>query len=242
MGYRKYKLALLLRVAMLFLLLVALAIAIAVLDLKKNLPLAMVIITPIFLFVVLALRNLFNFTLRRFDEMDDFFESVKYRDFSRWFAVKSGPPDIRELHIGFNKVNETFKNINREKEEQHLYLQKILELIDTGIVAYNIETEKVLWINDSFKKVLNIPTLKTVDFVKSRKPQLFTDVFEINHVKGDTITIDDENSKIKVLISSSLFNIKEEKYKLIVIQNIDQVGSDMSETLCKVYMVKSNVD
>jgi len=222
MGYRKYKLAFLFRVAILFLLLVSIAYAITILDLKNSLPLAMVIITPLVLITILSLRSLFKFTIRRFDEMDDFFEAVKYRDFSRWFAVQSGPPDIRELHAGFNKVNETFKQINKEKEEQHLYLQKILELVDTGIVAYNIETGKVLWINESFKKILNLPTLKSIEFVRSRNTKLFIDVFETNHKKGNTITIDSENSKIKILISSSLFNIKDESYKLIVIQNIDQ--------------------
>lgn len=222
MGYRKYKLALLFRVAILFLLLISMAYAISVLDLINNLPLAMVIITPLLLIALFTLRSLFKFTLRRFHEMDDFFEAVKYRDFSRWFAVKSGPPDIRELHAGFNKVNETFKQINKEKEEQHLYLQKILELVDTGIVAYNIETGRVLWINDSFKKILNLPTLKSTEFVRTRKPKLYTDIFETNHKKGDAITIDFENSKVKILITSSLFNIKEEGYKLIVIQNIDQ--------------------
>jgi len=222
MGYRKYKLAFLFRVAILFLLLVSIAYAITILDLKNSLPLAMVIITPLVLITILSLRSLFKFTIRRFDEMDDFFEAVKYRDFSRWFAVQSGPPDIRELHAGFNKVNETFKQINKEKEEQHLYLQKILELVDTGIVAYNIETGKVLWINESFKKILNLPTLKSTEFVRSRNTKLFIDVFETNHKKGNTITIDSENSKIKILISSSLFNIKDESYKLIVIQNIDQ--------------------
>lgn len=221
MAYKKYKLALLFRVAILFFSLAVLAYIITVLDFKKNLPLAIVIITPLTLVTILSLRSLFKFTIRRFDEMDDFFESVKYRDFSRWFAVKSGPQDIRELHTGFNKVNETFKEINKEKEAQHLYLQKILELVDTGIVAYNIETGKVLWINDSFKKILNIPSLKSIDFVAKRKPKLYTIIFETNHVNGNTISIDVENSKIKILISSSLFNIKEEAYKLIVLQNID---------------------
>ncbi len=221
MAYKKYKLALLFRVAILFFSLAALAYVITRLDFKENLPLAMVIITPLTLITILSLRSLFKFTIRRYNEMDDFFESVKYRDFSRWFAVKSGPQDIRELHTGFNKVNETFKQINKEKEAQHLYLQKILELIDTGIVAYNIETGKVLWINDSFKKILSIPSLKNIDFVAKRKPLLFTSIFETNHVNGNSISIVIENSRIKVLISNTVFKIENESFKLLVLQNID---------------------
>lgn len=221
MAYRKYKLALLLRIGILFLLLTGLAVFITNTNLKENPPLAAVVIVPALIFIILTVRNLFAFTMRRFDEMDDFFEAVKYRDFSRWFAVKSGPQDIRELHEGFNKVNETFKSINQEKEEQHLYLQKILALINTGIIAYNIESGNVLWINDSFKKIMNVPSLNNIQFVEQRKPELHESIFEINHSKGDTLTIEVDKSKIKILISSSIFSIKEETFKLIVIQNID---------------------
>jgi len=159
--------------------------------------------------------------IRRFLEMDDFFESVKYRDFSRWFSEKSGAEDIRKLHRGFNDVNSTIKNINTEKEAQHLYLQKILELVDTGIVAYNIETGVILWINDAFKEVLDIPSLKNIDFIKKRNPPLYTVIFKTKYVRENTITIDVSSNKTKILISNSNFKIKDDSFKLIVLKNID---------------------
>lgn len=159
--------------------------------------------------------------MKRFVEMDDFFESVKYRDFSRWFTEKYGPEDIRELHKGFNEVNKTIKEINKEKEAQHLYLQKILELIDTGIIAYNMESGEVLWVNDSFIENLSIPSLRNIEFVKKRKPELFEVIFDRNHVKGNNFSITIDNEKIKILISSTIFLIEEVSFKLIVLQNID---------------------
>jgi len=241
MTYRKYKILLLLRVAILLVLLMALAYAILFLNFKTNLPITIVILTAIILITILSLRNLFEFTTRRFAEMDDFFESVKYRDFSRWFTEESGPQDIRELHKGFNKVNETFKKINKEKESQHLYLQKILELVDTGIIAYNIENGTVLWINESFKKILNIPSLKSIHFIEKRKPKLYTAIFETNHVNGNTISIDTENSKIKILISSSLFNIEEDEFNLIALQNIDDtLNQNESEAWKKLLSVMTH--
>ncbi|MDO5980778.1 sensor histidine kinase [Flavivirga spongiicola] len=221
MAYRKYKLALVIRVIILFFALTALAFAISILDFQKNLPLNIVILIPILFILFYSFRNLYRFVFRRFSEMDDFFESVKYRDFSRWFNEKSGAEDLRELHKGFNEVNKTIHEINKEKEAQHLYLKKILELINTGIIAYNIDSGEVLWINDSFKKNLNIPSLKNIQFVKNRKPDLFDSVFVKNHTSENSITVDIENEKTKLLIASSIFQIKEHSYKLIVIQNID---------------------
>jgi len=221
MAYRKYKFALFFRVFILFLSLTALAYLINVLDFKTNLPLVAITLTPVIIVVFLIFRSLNKFIMKRFAEMDDFFESVKYRDFSRWFTEKYGPEDIRELHKGFNEVNKTIKEINQEKEAQHLYLQKILELIDTGIIAYNMVSGEVLWVNDSFKRNLEIPSLRNIEFVKKRKHKLYEAIFDRNHAKGNSISITLDNEKIKILISSTIFIIGEDSFKLIVLQNID---------------------
>lgn len=221
MAYKRYKLALLLRSLLLFISLFALAWVVLMLDFKTKLPIALVSISPVILVVVYSFVSLYSFAIKRFVEMDDFFESVKYRDFSRWFAEKSGPEDIRKLHKGFNEVNRTVKEINKEKEAQHLYLQKILELMDTGIMTYNTDTGKVLWANDSFKKILSIPSLKTTEFIQKRNQKLHDAIFETNHAEGNTISVEVNNEKIKVLINSSIFLIEDESFKLIVIKNID---------------------
>ena len=89
--------------------------------------------------------NLYRFMSKRFVEIDDFFEAVKYRDFSRWFSEEQGSEDIRKLHRGFNLVNKTFRDINNERQAQFIYLQKILEIVDVGIIAYNIDDGEVMW-------------------------------------------------------------------------------------------------
>ncbi|PIA81717.1 histidine kinase [Gaetbulibacter sp. 4G1] len=221
MAYRKYKLVLTLRVIILFFALTILAFTITYLDFQTNLQLSLAILAPFLIILYYSFRGLYKFIFRRFYEMDDFFESVKYRDFSRWFNEKSGPEDIKELRKGFNEVNKTIHEINKEKEAQHLYLKKILELINTGIIAYNIESGKVLWINDALKKTLSVPSLKNVQFIEKRNPKLYNIVFTKNHNIEDSITVTIENEKTKLLIASSIFQIKEESYKLIVLQNIE---------------------
>lgn len=126
MGYRKYKLALILRVILLFFTLTFLAFTISFLNFQEDLQLSVAILVPILVVLFYVFKGLYKFVFRRFYEMDDFFESVKYRDFSRWFNEKSGAEDIRELHRGFNEVNKTIHEINKEKEAQHLYLKKYL--------------------------------------------------------------------------------------------------------------------
>jgi len=221
MAYREFKVSLIVRLFILTLMISVFIFGIYNLDFKADILRSLVIAALLFLIIVLTVHNIMNFTTRRYSEMDRFFESVKYRDFTQWFNEDSGPKDIRKLHKGFNSINETIKKVNKEKEVQYLYLQKILELVDTGIIAFNIESGKVLWVNDSFNEVLNIPNIKNIEFIKKRNPKIFRDVFETEHVNGNTISIDSETDKTKILISNSSFMVKDEKFKLVVLQNID---------------------
>ena len=185
--------------------------------------------------------KLYKFLTRRFIEIDDFFESVKYRDFSRWFTEEHGPRDIKKLHKGFNLVNETFKEINTEKQAQFLYLQKILEMVDVGIVAYNLESGDVLWVNDSLLKILDLPSFKNIRFVEKRRPNLFEKIFETYHSNHQNIRVDLHNETMKVLISDAIFQVDERAFKLIVMQNIeDTLNKNESEAWKKLLSVMTH--
>ncbi len=211
------------------------------LDFKSNTPVKITIAVATATLPIFSFINLYKFIFKRFFEMDDFFESIKYRDFSRHFNEKSGSEDIRVLHKHFNNVNKTILEINAEKEAQHLYLKKILELINTGIIAYNMDSGQVLWVNESFKKTLNIPSLKDVTFVKKRNSQLFETIFEKNHTDEANISVEINKEKTKLLISSTIFQIKEEPFKLIVLQNIDDtLNKNESEAWKKLLSVMTH--
>lgn len=185
--------------------------------------------------------NIYKFVTKRFVEIDDFFESVKYRDFSRWFSEKHGPRDIRNLRKGFNLVNKTFKDINSERQAQFLYLQKILEMIDVGIIAYNLETGDVLWVNESILKTLDLPSFKNVRFVEKRRKQLFEKVFETYHYNQKSINLEMREENLKVLISDTIFQVEENAFKLIVMQNIeDTLNKNESEAWKKLLSVMTH--
>lgn len=180
-----------------------------------------IIIIPSVILIAYLSYNCYQFIKYRFRVMDDFFEAVKYRDFSRWFPEDKGPEDIKKLYKCFNQVNSTFKEINSKNEIQYIYLQKILGMIDVGIIAYNLETGDVLWSNDSFIETLDLPSFKNVRFVEKRKPKLYEVIFDSFHREPISTSISIKNEKIKVLITDTIFQVKEEALKLIVLQNID---------------------
>lgn len=213
MTYRTHSVYLLIRVLVLLIFLCVLAFAIIGERLYLGLGAGFLCIISFF--------NLHKFLVRRFTEIDDFFEAVKYHDFSRRFVEDLGPRDMRQLRKGFNEVNRVVREINAKKEVQYLYLQKILEMVDIGILAYNLETGNVLWTNDFIKDTLDLPSFKNIKFVEKRKPRLFEEVFDTYHPEATSVTITVKDEKLKVLISDTVFQIEGESFKLIVLQNID---------------------
>ena len=79
-------------------------------------------------------------------ELARFLEAVKNRDFTLQFTEKNTRSDLPQLHYAFNQLNQTFKQLQIEKETQFQLLQSILQIIDTGMLAYD-ENGEVHWVN-----------------------------------------------------------------------------------------------
>ncbi len=233
MNYRSYILFLFLRLFILQGIFAALAYGIY----KSN----TLIIAFSSIAILFAIGNLTVFIRRRFVAMDDFFLAVKYRDFSRWFPEDRGPKDIRFLYQGFNEINRTIKEINSQNEAQFVYLQKILEMVDIGIIAYNLDTGDVLWSNDSFGDIIDFPSFKNIRFVENRKPELYNTIFETYHKEPKSTSIALQHEELKVLISDTVFQVDEISFKLIVLQNIDDtLNKNESEAWKKLLSVMTH--
>src|SRR5690348_3524371 len=131
MIFKNFQFRIIIRVVLLFITLSA-----ASLFLVKQWWLYLAILSPVLFY---QLVEFVRFQKKTHEELKEFVEAVHYRDFSRYFDVKHAPADIQPLRQGFNEINTTFKVISKEKETQYQYLQKILELIDTGILSYEME-------------------------------------------------------------------------------------------------------
>src|SRR6185503_9576661 len=161
-----------------------------------------------------------------------------YRDFSRHFDVRKAPNELKPLRKGFNEINTTFKLISRERETQYHYLQKILELVDTGIISYEQESGEIGWINEAFKRLIGVPYLKTIHSLDKREESLY---HEVNKLKpGDTkiLTRTRNQQLVKILVTASVMRREEKIYKLIAFQNVSEA---LDETESKAWQKLLNV-
>jgi two-component system, NtrC family, nitrogen regulation sensor histidine kinase NtrY len=177
------------------------------------------VLLPVIIFQVL---DIFRFMQKAQDEVDQFVESVHYRDFSRYFDVKHAPIELQPLRKGFNEINSTFKVISKERETQYQYLQKILELVDTGILSYETRTGEVAWMNESLKKMLGIPYLKTIQSMEKRDSELFSEVNLLKPGENKVVSIHRDKSNTKTLLSATAFQTDGHVFKLIAFQNVNE--------------------
>ena len=214
MIFKRYEWRLLLRVLILFI-----TLAVTSYLGVKHLYLYLVVTCPL---LVYELAEMIRFQKKAQDEVSQFVESIHYRDFSRHFDVRKAPTELKPLRKGFNEINSTFKLISRERETQYHYLQKILELVDTGILSYDSETGQTGWINEAFKKLLGIPYLKTIHSLEKREETLYAEIVKLKPGDSKVITISRNQQLIKILISASVLRSDERVYKLVAFQNVSE--------------------
>ncbi len=179
----------------------------------------LVVMVPLIIYGIIAMYRLQR---KAHTELNQFVESVHYRDFSRYFDVKHAPVELQPLRKGFNEINSTFKVISKEKETQFQYLQKILELVDTGILSYREHNGEVVWMNESLKRMLQLPYLKTIHSLARRDSELYRQVTLLKPGETKIATAHSEKTSFKLLMSATAFQTDGNKFKLIAFQNVSE--------------------
>ncbi len=214
MTFKKYDWNLVIRITLLFA-----TMSGAALLLSKGMFIIMAVVLAV---IVLQVIDLYRFTNKSKEELEQFVESVHYRDFSRHFDEKNAPVAVQPMRKGFNEINSTFKIISKERETQYQYLQKILELVDTGILSYDNKGGDVMWMNESLKLLLNIPYLKTIHSLEKRDEALYKEITALKPGESKVLTITADKNMLKVLLSATAFQTESKVYKLIAFQNINE--------------------
>lgn len=161
--------------------------------------------------------------MRLLKEFNQYVEGVQYQDFSQHFNVKGKGFLFSEFKLGFNNINKTFLEIGKERETQYQYLQKIMDLVDTGILLFDSNTGEVIWMNEALRNILAIPFFKNIQALQWRYANLLQTIQELSGKKKLVITLAKEKIHIKLQLSCSIFQVADNRMKLIVFQNVNEV-------------------
>ena len=181
----------------------------------------MEIVIVILCIIILVLLHMLS---RMRQEVNDFSEAIMHNDFTRHLSERK--LGMRTINKSLNRITQAIASINKKKKAQQHYMQKMLELVDTGILVYEIHTNEVLWVNDAFVNVLNVPTLKNINWLKKRDVSLYDQLINIPMGERKVVVINSGNQAIRMLTNASIFEADEGVHKLIAFHN---VGSIMEE-------------
>jgi len=182
------------------------------------------------LLVLLAqVWELFRYLTRSNNELAKFLQAVQQRDFSQRFHEGHPNASLGHLHQAFNRISDTFRQLHIEKEAQFRYMQTILQMIDTGIMAIDEGRGEVEWTNDACKKILSIPYLKRIEGLAPRYPQLHQALIELRPGESRLLKIRLPGGPTQLLLSATPFSLQHRSLLLVALRNVSATV-DATET------------
>ena len=147
-----------------------------------------------------------------------FLDSIRFTDFSSSFTSDSQMGgSFREVNIAFNEVMNVFKQTRAEKEEQMLFLQVIIQHINSGIISFNSEG-KIGVINNAAKHLLQIPQFRDISDLGKLSPALLEQVMEMKPGQRLSYKV---NPSLHLIIQSTSLKMGGQSWTLLSLQNIN---------------------
>ncbi|WP_347159747.1 sensor histidine kinase [Pontibacter chitinilyticus] len=173
--------------------------------------------------------ELASYITRSNNELAKFLQAVRQRDFSQRFNEHTTNSSLRQLHTTFNLINDSFKQLHIEREAQFQYMQTILQMIDTGIMALDEETGEVEWVNDAFKNILHLPYLKSLKSLEPRYPALYEAIRVLKPNTSNLLKLKLPEGTSQLLLSETPFTLQHRHLQLIALKNVSATV-DATET------------
>lgn len=147
-----------------------------------------------------------------------FLDSIRFTDFSSSFTSDSKMGgSFREVNLAFNEVMDVFKQTRAEKEEQMLFLQVIIQHINSGIISFNTEG-KIGIINNAAKHLLQIPQFRDIKDLGKLSTNLLKEVMDMKPGQRISFKV---NSGLHLIIQSASMKMGGQSWSLLSLQNIN---------------------
>jgi two-component system nitrogen regulation sensor histidine kinase NtrY len=196
------------------------------------------IVTSISLFVIWILQiwSLIRYVNTTNDHLLLFLQSFQFDDSSITFNKHKKLP-FKEIYKEFNRIIEHFRDLKIQKEVEHQYFEQVVRHVETGLIAWD-EIEKVHLLNQAAKRILQVPHVVSLQGFKSVQEDLPERLKKINPGRQEVLKIFEGNEIKNLYIRASEFTIRDEKIKLVSLQNIqpelEEKEADAWQRLIKV--------
>ena len=191
------------------------------------------------------LAELIHYLNRSNRDLTDFLAGLRYDDYALTFGTQQVPATAGQLRRAFNQINRSFQQLSRQKESQHLYLQNVLALVNTGILAFydphGAPTAKaatkadplaipgeVRWLNESLKQLLGVPYLRNIQALARREAALYETLLALKPGENRLVQLHQQ----PVLLSATAFTDAHGRSLLVAFQPVREA---LEETEAQAY-------
>lgn len=149
-----------------------------------------------------------------------FLDAIRYSDFTGTFRDHGLGNTFEELNGAFAEVIERFKEERSNKEESIRYLETVVQHIGIGMMCFNARGEVVL-INTAAKRLFKVPTILTLESLKSISETLYNSVKQQKGGSRNLIRITIQKDTLQLAMYTTEFKMRDEAFKLVSFQNIN---------------------
>ncbi|HYG52368.1 MAG TPA: ATP-binding protein [Flavobacteriales bacterium] len=175
------------------------------------------IITVIFFFLVV---EFFRFANKTNKDLNHFLLSIKYGDYSQKYAPHP-EKSLRELRDTFNMITQEFQRLRTEKEENHFFLQHVIEHVPVSLICYEEGQGKVILFNQAAKRLTGIEYMPEMNFLGRSHPNLFKVISSLGDGQQDFFKFMNANGEeVHISVRRHFISYGKTSCNLIMLQNL----------------------
>ena len=181
------------------------------------------VLTPsvILLLVIFQISELIYTIEKYFRNYNTLLRSIKYHDFTSSLIISPKDKILKEQKAVVDEISQAFQDVRIEKENHYLYLNTLVEHLNTGIISFD-GTEKINIINTAAKKTLGIEYIQNLASLKQINVHFYNTIKEIKPGERKTVQFTCKTDVCHLLLRCTSINMQSTDYKLISFQNIKQ--------------------
>lgn len=166
--------------------------------------------------------SLVGYLNRQNRELTRFLDGLRQGDFSDNLPITRAPASVRQARQLLGELNQTLARLTRQKQQDHLYLENILALIETGVLSFSETDGTVHRMNESLQRLLRVPYLKSIGGLARRDAILHETLQALRPGQQRVVKISGQ----AVLLSMTGFVDEGGRQRLVAFQPVADVLDD----------------
>jgi nitrogen fixation/metabolism regulation signal transduction histidine kinase len=211
MGYKNFRLNIIIRIILLFAVITACALFIVQAEYIRLVYLAIL--------VILLVVEMFYYIDRVNKDLSQFLIYVLHDEYTLAFKEKGRGKSFHGLYKAMNDISLKLKTLSKEKETRNQYLFSLIEQVKVGIISYE-PSGRVHLVNKAFNELLATPAIKAGSDLKLGEPELFSIFERVPAGERQLVKMKIQNEEKEFSIQSAGFRIEDQDFNLVSVQNI----------------------